>query len=371
MDEKRLKDDEFRRARGGAATLLTVSCAVCASALFRYQKDGDGPLFRCYLDRINNGEFPVLASSDLPAVSPQLLTCPTCGSTIGELSRYREGRLAFLLYQGMFLTSAGEPSSPSVLERVAASAGVAVDDLRRAVAESREALSPTSSQHVVREAGAVRELTVFQRGQGPVHTPFGVFEHRAFIVDDYWRHYSVLSMGDYSVGADPVLLRIDSGCQTGQLFADLTCECWEQLIDALRIIGEAGVGVLVVIPDQDGRGMGLGFKLATLRLQDELGITTVEAAEALAGTENIDIRTYSGAAAVLEAMGLRKDRPIILLSNNPRKAAGLSSNGYEVAELRPLLVPATAHTRSNLMAKGERLGHLSLLRALKHPAPDH
>jgi GTP cyclohydrolase II len=344
-----------------------LNCARCRRAVFTYQKDGYGPLFRCYFDRIVAPESLATELETLAGRAPEEippLTCPECQALIGEVMRYRNGRLAYLLYQGTYTDDAER--SDAVLDEISSRTGISRQRLTEAVAGAREALAPPPSFYVVYEHGAERQLTVSQRGRGPVQTPFATFTHTALVVDDIWRHYSVLTLGDaMNAAGDPLLLRIDSGCETGQMFVDRTCECWEQLIASLRLIAEAGSGALVALREQEGRGMGLAFKLATLQLQEELGLNTVDAASALAGSAQIDIRTYSGVAAVLQAVGIPKIRRLALLSNNPRKSAALIENGYTIAEQRPLVVKPTPHTRPHLVAKAERLGHISLLEELK------
>lgn len=102
---KRLKNDHYRKVRGGKAFLVDIFCATCSRFLLQYQKDGDGQLKRCYLNRIvapvalaelqsNPGMFD-------PRVVPPLV-CRSCGTVIGAAIRHHDGRIAFRLRQGMF-----------------------------------------------------------------------------------------------------------------------------------------------------------------------------------------------------------------------------------------------------------------------------
>jgi GTP cyclohydrolase II len=371
MDSPPLKDAADRRERGGEALVLELRCAFCDALIMIYEKVGRGPLFRLYLDRVLGPPSRLADAEQFAAQSVEdlaRLQCDSCHAVIGEPTRYREGRLAFRLRSGTyFAASIGSAfEHTAVLGDISRRRGIADSALNTAVARARESLALTEESFEVKEDNALRSLTVCRQGQGPVHTPYGRFMLMAFTIDDVWRDYSVLAVGDITRrSSDPLLLRIDSGCETGQLFADLTCECWEQLLVALETIADRGEGIIVAVSAQEGRGLGLAFKLATLQLQESLGLDTVDAAHALLGPAEIDLRTYSGVAAILEAIGIPKERPLELLSDNPRKKATLAENGWTIGDLRPVTIPATRHTESNLRAKGQRLGHINLLRERK------
>ncbi|EKE18424.1 MAG: hypothetical protein ACD_9C00341G0008 [uncultured bacterium] len=96
----KLKQDKYRKARGGHSRLLDVSCSKCSEHLFHYQKDGLGTLKRTYLDRIcNSTKFENLQHLSLGKI-PQLI-CPNCKEHIGTPIIYKkENRLAFRLFEG-------------------------------------------------------------------------------------------------------------------------------------------------------------------------------------------------------------------------------------------------------------------------------
>jgi 3,4-dihydroxy 2-butanone 4-phosphate synthase/GTP cyclohydrolase II len=48
---------------------------------------------------------------------------------------------------------------------------------------------------------------------------------------------------------------------------------------------------------------------------------------------------------------------IRLLSNNPRKLAGVAGDGLSVSERIPLEIPASEHSRRYLKTKKDKLGH--------------
>jgi GTP cyclohydrolase II len=127
------------------------------------------------------------------------------------------------------------------------------------------------------------------------------------IVASHRAKYSVLAMGQLTPafrlsfpGAEDLLLRIDSGCETGQLFGDRTCECHQQLDLCMQKIMRRGHGLIINIPFQDGRGMGLPFKLATLQLQLDPGVHTVDSFAMLDPDGRRDIRNYAGVIAILK-----------------------------------------------------------------------
>jgi hypothetical protein len=96
----KLKQNKYRKARGGHSRVFDVSCAKCQEHLFYYQKDGPGILKRTYLDRIaNSTKFENLQYLSLDKI-PQLI-CSKCGQHIGTLIIYKkENRLAFRLFEG-------------------------------------------------------------------------------------------------------------------------------------------------------------------------------------------------------------------------------------------------------------------------------
>ncbi len=157
-------------------------------------------------------------------------------------------------------------------------------------------------------------------------------------------------LGD--VRGDAVLARVHSSCFTGEVLGSLRCDCRAQLDAALERIGQEGRGVLVYLV-QEGRGIGLGNKVAAYQLQDE-GKDTVEANEAL-GFE-ADLRSYDIAAGILQDLGVASVR---LMTNNPEKIAGLEKAGMKVSAKESHWVGSTEHSAGYLSTKKAKLGHLS------------
>jgi GTP cyclohydrolase II len=148
-----------------------------------------------------------------------------------------------------------------------------------------------------------------------------------------------------------VLARVHSSCFTGEVLGSLRCDCRAQLDAALARIGQEGRGVLVYLV-QEGRGIGLGNKVAAYQLQDD-GKDTVEANEALGF--RADLRSYDLAAGILHDLGVTSVR---LMTNNPDKISGLERAGMTVTAKEAHWVGATEHSESYLSTKKAKLGHI-------------
>jgi GTP cyclohydrolase II len=152
------------------------------------------------------------------------------------------------------------------------------------------------------------------------------------------------------VSGDGVLARVHSSCFTGEVLGSLRCDCRAQLDAALARIADEGRGVLVYLV-QEGRGIGLGNKVAAYRLQDA-GADTVDANVQLGF--DADLRSYDLAAGILRDLGVTSVR---LMTNNPQKIAGLQAAGMPVTP-ESHWVGESAHSEGYLATKKSKLGHL-------------
>ncbi|NLF22260.1 MAG: bifunctional 3,4-dihydroxy-2-butanone-4-phosphate synthase/GTP cyclohydrolase II [Lentisphaerae bacterium] len=151
--------------------------------------------------------------------------------------------------------------------------------------------------------------------------------------------------------AEPPLVRVHSECMTGDVFHSARCDCGRQLEAAMRMIEQAGCGVVLYMR-QEGRGIGLANKLHAYVLQEK-GLDTVDANEQLGFSA--DLRDYGVGAQILADLGLQRIR---LLTNNPRKVVGLQGYGLEIVERVPIVIAPSEHNHRYLETKKSRMGHL-------------
>lgn len=181
-------------------------------------------------------------------------------------------------------------------------------------------------------------------------TEYGAFKLRAYEDVVSGDCHIALILGEISADK-PVLVRVHSQCLTGDVLGSLRCDCGDQLHKAFQAISAEGSGVILYMR-QEGRGIGLSNKLKAYELQDN-GLDTVEANEALGFPA--DMRDYGIGAQILAEIGARKIR---LLTNNPRKYAGLQGYGLEIVERVPIPGTVSPFNRKYLETKRTKLGHL-------------
>jgi 3,4-dihydroxy 2-butanone 4-phosphate synthase/GTP cyclohydrolase II len=150
--------------------------------------------------------------------------------------------------------------------------------------------------------------------------------------------------------ADEVLVRVHSECLTGDVFGSVRCDCGDQLHKAMRMVQEAGKGVIVYM-HQEGRGIGLVNKIKAYELQEH-GMDTVEANIALGFKP--DLRDYGIGAQILVDLGVRKIR---LLTNNPKKIVGLEGYGMTIMEQVPIEIKPNENNIQYLTTKKKKMGH--------------
>jgi 3,4-dihydroxy 2-butanone 4-phosphate synthase/GTP cyclohydrolase II len=180
-------------------------------------------------------------------------------------------------------------------------------------------------------------------------TEYGDFTAIAYRESLTGRPHLALVHGEVD-GAEDVLVRVHSECLTGDVFHSLRCDCGEQLDLALRRIAAEERGVLLYMA-QEGRGIGLLNKLKAYELQEE-GLDTVEANLELGFPP--DAREWGIGNQILGDLGLTTIR---ILTNNPRKSAGMEGFGLTVVEQVPIEVPPNAENERYLATKRAKLGH--------------
>lgn len=150
---------------------------------------------------------------------------------------------------------------------------------------------------------------------------------------------------------EPILVRMHSSCATGDIFGSMRCECGEQLHKAMETIEKEGKGIVVYL-SQEGRGIGLMNKIAAYKLQEE-GLDTVDANLQLGFAA--DERDYGVGATILHELGVSKIR---LMTNNPKKRAGLEGYGLEIVENVPIEIPVNKYNRIYMQTKKDKMGHV-------------
>lgn len=149
---------------------------------------------------------------------------------------------------------------------------------------------------------------------------------------------------------EPVLVRVHSSCFTGDIIGSLRCDCGDQLHLALQRIEQEGKGVFLYM-NQEGRGIGLIEKLKAYKLQEE-GYDTYEANMRLGF--KMDERDYGIGAQILRHLGVRKMR---LMTNNPKKRAGIEGYDLQIVEIVPIVAEPNPHNYFYLKTKKEKGNH--------------
>lgn len=180
-------------------------------------------------------------------------------------------------------------------------------------------------------------------------TKWGDFDLIAFKQIDTQEIHLALIKGQWEEN-EPILVRVHSSCVTGDIFGSCRCDCGEQLHRAMQIVEKEGKGVILYM-HQEGRGIGLINKLKAYKLQ-EMGRDTVEANIELGF--KMDERDYGVGAQILRDLGISK---IKLISNNPKKRAGLIGYGLEIVDTVPVEVEPNPHNEKYLQTKRDKLGH--------------
>jgi 3,4-dihydroxy 2-butanone 4-phosphate synthase/GTP cyclohydrolase II len=208
--------------------------------------------------------------------------------------------------------------------------------------------------------GTIADLIAYRRRteklvehvvEARIPTDYGTFTAVGYrsLIDD--RQHLAMVFGELGDG-EAVLTRVHSECLTGDVLGSRRCDCGDQLDTALERVAAEGRGVVLYIRGHEGRGIGLLHKLAAYRLQDE-GLDTVDANVHLGLP--VDSRDYGVGAQILYDLGVRS---MNLLTNNPKKRAGIEGYGLSILDQVPLSVDPNDENVDYLRTKASRLGHL-------------
>ena len=194
-----------------------------------------------------------------------------------------------------------------------------------------------------------KETLISEEERVHMPTKYGDFELVAFKQLNTGDIHLAIKKGEWKKD-EPVMVRVHSSCMTGDILGSLRCDCGDQLHKALKIIEAEGKGVVLYM-NQEGRGIGLLNKLKAYKLQEQ-GMDTVEANLELGF--GMDERDYGVGAQILRHLGISKMK---LLSNNPRKRAGLLGYGLEVVENVAIEIKSNEHNEKYLTTKRDKMGH--------------
>ena len=176
---------------------------------------------------------------------------------------------------------------------------------------------------------------------------------RCIVYENDIDHVDHMALVKGQIHADePVLVRVHSECLTGDAFGSQRCDCGEQLKAAMKMIDDAGAGIVLYMR-QEGRGIGLKNKIRAYALQDTEGLDTVEANHRLGFAA--DLRDYGVGTQILVDLGVRSMR---MITNNPGKRAGIEGYGLKIVERVPLEIEPNENNLEYLRTKKEKLGHV-------------
>jgi 3,4-dihydroxy 2-butanone 4-phosphate synthase/GTP cyclohydrolase II len=181
-------------------------------------------------------------------------------------------------------------------------------------------------------------------------TTWGNFNLKAFTTKIDQQEHLALVKGTWEKN-EPILVRVHSSCITGDIFGSCRCDCGPQLQKSMEMVEKEGKGVILYM-NQEGRGIGLVNKLKAYKLQEQ-GKDTVEANLELGF--KMDERDYGVGAQILRALGVSK---LKLMTNNPKKRAGLIGYGLEIVENIPIIIEPNEHNLKYLETKKNKMGHL-------------
>ena len=181
-------------------------------------------------------------------------------------------------------------------------------------------------------------------------TKYGNFQLVSYIEKKTNQEHLALVKGKWKKN-EPILVRVHSSCFTGDILGSLRCDCGDQLNDSIKMIEKEGKGIVLYM-NQEGRGIGLSNKLKAYKLQEK-GMDTVDANIHLGF--KADERDYGVGAQILRNLKATK---IKLLTNNPKKRAGLIGYGLEIVENIAIKSAPNVYNKNYLETKKNKLGHI-------------
>lgn len=153
---------------------------------------------------------------------------------------------------------------PPDMEEIIRKAGKPAAEVEAFLELVKRSMEPFQKRIAVVEVGSNRFYAVERRGIGILNTTHDKFWQFNFAIDDQWEKYSVIVKAELDLetlipvfnNKEQLVLRTDSGCETGQVFGDLTCECCGQLKLAMQKLTEVGEGMISTFPARTAGAWG-------------------------------------------------------------------------------------------------------------------
>jgi 3,4-dihydroxy 2-butanone 4-phosphate synthase/GTP cyclohydrolase II len=182
------------------------------------------------------------------------------------------------------------------------------------------------------------ERYVRRQAEAMVPTAYGEFRMIAYESEITDESHIALVKGDVEhAGDDPVLVRMHSHCLVGDVFGASGCECRDVIDAAMRRIAQEGRGALIYL-HSTSKGYSverLGDRM-TIQFHHEQRLPT------LPESQRRTQREIGIGAQILSDLNLKRIR---LLTNRPRKVAGLEGFGIEIVEQVPVSAAGKASVR--------------------------
>ncbi|MBQ3819657.1 bifunctional 3,4-dihydroxy-2-butanone-4-phosphate synthase/GTP cyclohydrolase II [bacterium] len=194
------------------------------------------------------------------------------------------------------------------------------------------------------------EKIVIRDAQAHLPTQYGEFDIYGYTNKITGQESVALVKDD---GSDKIpMIRVHSECLTGDIFGSLKCDCNYQLHSAMKMIDEYGKGAVIYMKGHEGRGIGIINKIKAYHLQEE-GQDTVEANLSLGF--KADLRDYGMGAQIILDLGFNNFN---LITNNPKKIAGLSGYGLTVNDIVKIEPQINSYNRRYMETKKEKMNHM-------------
>lgn len=173
----------------------------------------------------------------------------------------------------------------------------------------------------------------------------------------FGRSHVAIIIGEINESKIP-LVRIHSGCYTGDLLNSLQCDCHDQLHLSIQHMNkiyceEGRYGVIVYQAVDEGRAIGLANKIRAYKFQQE-SLDTIEANHAV-GYEQ-DERNFTTAVNIIKKLGIGVCE---LITNNTEKIEFLKKNGIDVVNRVFIEIDSNLYNNRYLETKREVMGHLN------------